>query len=401
VVEETDESVENTTDEATDVVEETGESVENTTGATTDTVQATSKVIGNATLVDNSQFGPERMGSSSGPDAGGIGKTTIDSAGASGTPVASDTTSESEAEGDVAGDDPTDRQTDVSGTTDAAAVGSADSADSADPDGGSDDRASGGTVPGAGGDVPLPFVGFAVGAAGLAGAAALGSSVGDGIVRTSRSLLVVGRGFHVGGVESVRVAGRGLRGWLTDARDRLWRLAALFRYSRYDDSDPLDHDRRRAIYETIADHPGVYLSAIDEQTGGSLSSVRHHLRILEEEGLITARKFRGKRRYFPVTRDAEDPAMVAALEDRSTASLLETLAETGPATGGRLAEKLDLDPSTVSHHLSRLEEEGLVDRERDGRAVVNALAGPARRVLTNDADAEDGDQPARPSVADD
>ncbi|APW96310.1 transcriptional regulator [Halobiforma lacisalsi AJ5] len=34
----------------------------------------------------------------------------------------------------------------------------------------------------------------------------------------------------------------------------------------------------------------------------------------------------------------------------------------------------ELDPSTVSHHLSSLEEDGLVVRERDGPAIVNRVA---------------------------
>jgi DNA-binding transcriptional ArsR family regulator len=42
---------------------------------------------------------------------------------------------------------------------------------------------------------------------------------------------------------------------------------------------------------------------------------------------------------------------------------------------------VDRDASTVSHHLSRLEADGLVERERDGPAVVNRLAPATRAAL--------------------
>jgi DNA-binding transcriptional ArsR family regulator len=58
----------------------------------------------------------------------------------------------------------------------------------------------------------------------------------------------------------------------------------------------------------------------------------------------------------------------------SVAGLLDALADLGTAHVGLLAEELDRDPSTVSHHLQRLADDELVVRERDGRAVVNRLA---------------------------
>jgi DNA-binding transcriptional ArsR family regulator len=53
--------------------------------------------------------------------------------------------------------------------------------------------------------------------------------------------------------------------------------------------------------------------------------------------------------------------------------VLEALAESADSVSG-LADRIDRDPSTVSHHLSRLEDDGLIHREREGQAVTNRLA---------------------------
>lgn len=168
---------------------------------------------------------------------------------------------------------------------------------------------------------------------------------------------------------SGRAAFRALRAGLHEP----WKYAAsVLRYSPYDESDPLEHEHRRTVYQAITENPGVYLSELGESSDISLSTVRHHLQVLERENLIKSEKIRGKRRFYPV--GADDTALVAALSDPAVRSLLETLADLGDARNDRLVEELERSPSTVSHHLSSLEEDGLIVRERRGRTNVNRLA---------------------------
>jgi len=49
--------------------------------------------------------------------------------------------------------------------------------------------------------------------------------------------------------------------------------------------------------------------------------------------------------------------------------------------------------STVSHHLSRLEEDALVERERDGQAVINRLPPDVADAFADDG-IEAGEEPA-------
>ncbi|MCA9489995.1 MAG: metalloregulator ArsR/SmtB family transcription factor [Myxococcales bacterium] len=86
--------------------------------------------------------------------------------------------------------------------------------------------------------------------------------------------------------------------------------------------------------------------------------------------------------------DEELGRMVATfkvLADESRLRILGILVTT-PCTGSELAERLGLQASTVSHHLTRLREVGLVRAERAGTSVTysldrDVLAGLGETVL--------------------
>ncbi|WP_178915111.1 ArsR family transcriptional regulator [Natronomonas gomsonensis] len=151
------------------------------------------------------------------------------------------------------------------------------------------------------------------------------------------------------------------------------------RYSRYDDSDPLEHEARERVYEIVNESPGSYLSEVSEEADLPLSTTRHHVRVLEREDLVSGAKLRGKRRFYPAY--AEGVELAAALNDDSTASIIDAIARLGSASVSDLAGELGRDPSTITHHLQRLEEDGIISREREGRAVMNKLSVEARTAL--------------------
>ena len=150
-------------------------------------------------------------------------------------------------------------------------------------------------------------------------------------------------------------------------------------YSKYDDSDPLDHEVRAAITETVDTTPGIYLSDLSERTNVPLSTLRHHLQVLETERVLTSTKIRGKRRYFPI--HSTGHALIAALSEAATAAILETLWRNGPSSVSSVAAAIDRDPSTVSYHLRRLEVDAVVEREQDGRVVMTKLSQRTRTVF--------------------
>ncbi|QRV14606.1 helix-turn-helix domain-containing protein [Haloterrigena salifodinae] len=309
------------------------------------------------------------------------------------------------------------------------ASASTDSSDGADDDednaasgGGADDGTGGSSVPdGTSTTADAVLVGLlgtitaAGAAAGSAGAAGGAASTGAGAGAAAGS--AGGAGSAAGGATAGGATGFAAN-WLgqSSVLRHLRRLGSLLPvkllsilgYSRYDDSDPLENDCRRTIYETIAADPGCYLSQVSEESGVALSTVRHHVRILEEEGLVAATKVNGKRRYFLADEAAvapgdggptvEDAELHAVLAEPAKRAVLETLSDLGSAPNGRLADELERDPSTVSHHLSALEEDGLVVREKEGRSVVNELA-PAVEAALSETEPPLEDEAVEPSAS--
>ena len=223
-------------------------------------------------------------------------------------------------------------------------------------------RGEAATVLSSGGSQPVP-----TGASGGA-ALGLGAVAAAAVVRSTP--LLTGSSSSTGAATS---------GYLSSLLDRVKPFVFPLRYSRYDDSDPLEHDAREQVYEIVNETPGSYLSEVSEQADLPLSTTRHHMKVLEREDLVSGAKLRGKRRFYPAY--AEGVELAAALNDDSTASIIDALARLGAASVSDLADDLGRDPSTISHHLQRLEADSIIVREREGRAVMNTLSPEARTAL--------------------
>lgn len=142
----------------------------------------------------------------------------------------------------------------------------------------------------------------------------------------------------------------------------------LFGYTRQADGAPLDNDNRERVFNHVRSAPGAHIAAIVDETEIPRSTVRYHLRVLEESGLLAGGQIRGRHRYAAAGVDLE---LAAALYDEPTRAVLETVARFEPVSLSELAEEVDRTPSTVAHHLDHLEEAGLLARESSaGRAHV-------------------------------
>jgi DNA-binding transcriptional ArsR family regulator len=228
----------------------------------------------------------------------------------------------------------------------------------------------------------IPVTGQAAAGAGLAvGAAAAAGTVllrGSAVTGTGagRSVARVAR---YGGANAVRRAGAGVL-------DRLFRIATFFRYSRYDDSDPLENEARAAVMDAVEADPGRPITEVAAAADVNLSTARYHVRVLQKEDMLMRVAVRGRKRLFPAF--TQDPELLAALSDEATAPLIDALRRLEPASVGALADELGKSPSTVTHHLQRLEDDGVVVRERAGRAVENSLAPTTREALAPSAEPE-------------
>lgn len=148
----------------------------------------------------------------------------------------------------------------------------------------------------------------------------------------------------------------------------------LFGYTRQADGATLENEIRERVFHHVRSTPGAHIAAITDGTEVPRSTVRYHLRVLEDEGLIDGATIRGRHRYAPVETDLE---LAAALHDEPTRAVLEAVGRFEPVSVTGIAEEIERAPSTVTHHLDQLERAGLLTRERTNGQVDVHLDGLA------------------------
>lgn len=166
----------------------------------------------------------------------------------------------------------------------------------------------------------------------------------------------------------------------TDAAvtDRFRTGTATSGLSRADTDGVLEQPTRAAVYGAIDDSPGTDLAGVADEVGVTKSTVRYHVRVLRDAGLIETAEVGGTLRVSTADADAE---LAGVLNEESSGAVLEAVAEREPASVTALASETDRALSTVSHHLAGLEERGLVERERRGEAVVTSLTPGTRTAM--------------------
>lgn len=169
-----------------------------------------------------------------------------------------------------------------------------------------------------------------------------------------------------------------LMAFIVPATENSAAFVLLATYSRYNDISPLEHDLRSDIIDIVGTLPGIYLARLVERTDCPASTVRYHTRVLEREEELQRASVWGNLRLFPAHTEPESFAYYAAIRDPASARVLRVIEAHGQVRPGRLSQILGRAPSTISHHLSRFEDEGLIERHRDGESVYVQLAPSVR-----------------------
>ena len=114
--------------------------------------------------------------------------------------------------------------------------------------------------------------------------------------------------------------------------------------------------------------PGAYLREIARSLHLSLGAVEYHLDRLTHGGLLSCRLHRAKKRYF-VAADISygDEVLIASLRQEVPRRILLHLLQHPGAAFRALLDIVTVSKSTLSFHMKRLVEAGLVREDRDGR----------------------------------
>jgi predicted transcriptional regulator len=141
----------------------------------------------------------------------------------------------------------------------------------------------------------------------------------------------------------------------------------------------IELESRRAIYQEIADSPGIHFRALLDALSYAQGTLQYHLRQLADEDLIDVSDDGKYTRYYPAADfDEAEQTMMNALRREYSRRILAHLLADGPLSTTDLSDRLDKAQSTTSWQLSKLADADLVAKERDGRSVVYEVTNPDR-----------------------
>jgi len=151
---------------------------------------------------------------------------------------------------------------------------------------------------------------------------------------------------------------------------------------------------RRDLYEFVRRNPGFHLREISRELNLSITLVDYHLRFLEKHELLTSAMDGEYKRFYPRSvpgaADARpalsdsEKQVLAFLRQPVPLRAIAFLMEHDAATHKEILEHVPVSPSTLSHHLKKMQAAGLIEhadpRERGYR--VTAPKSVARIMAT-------------------
>jgi predicted transcriptional regulator len=140
--------------------------------------------------------------------------------------------------------------------------------------------------------------------------------------------------------------------------------------------DVLELETRRKIYDLVAKNPGLHLSRIAELLEMRISLVEYHLIFLEKNQIVILSKESGYARcYVRGAVGTEDKRIIAVLRQEVPLRIVLYLLKNVISQHKDILEILDVAPSTLSYHLKKLLNHGIISvhtyGEERGYCITN------------------------------
>lgn len=148
----------------------------------------------------------------------------------------------------------------------------------------------------------------------------------------------------------------------------------------------LQLEARRHVFEAVRDNPGIHMRGIAKETGMPMGTLRYQLRYLEKHGLIVERRDGRKITYYPAKGemivDAQDKRYLAVLRQEIPRLIVLHLMMHPHSSHGELKPHFKISASTLSYHLKKLADSGIISKDDDGRYYVPDEERVAKVLIT-------------------
>lgn len=134
-------------------------------------------------------------------------------------------------------------------------------------------------------------------------------------------------------------------------------------------SNVLNNSSRDMVFNAIRSMPGIHLNRISKDAGINQGTLRHHIDILEKEKVIVTQRINGKVRFFMngSAYSDKEKTLISLLKNDIDSKIIYEILKGHPINNNSLAEKLGVCTSTVSWHLKRIKEQGIIEMDTDGK----------------------------------
>jgi predicted transcriptional regulator len=132
--------------------------------------------------------------------------------------------------------------------------------------------------------------------------------------------------------------------------------------------DPLDLENRKRIYECIRQSPGLHFREIQRRTSLPIGVLEYHLNYLVQKWLLSLEKHENFSRYYPGGQLSSDKQRIlSALRQEIPRGVILYLLRNPGATHGELLSNFTISGGTLSYHIKKLTNKGVVSVEKRGR----------------------------------
>lgn len=129
---------------------------------------------------------------------------------------------------------------------------------------------------------------------------------------------------------------------------------------------------RDTILQFIMDNPSTHLRKIQKSLGYSMGTTQYHVYRLEKEGKIISKTNGFYKNYFHVGIFLKNDIMTV-LNQESPRKIILFLLQNEPCNHGEIAQGIGLTSSTVSWHMKKLIELGVIDLRYNGKFSIYSI----------------------------
>ncbi len=126
--------------------------------------------------------------------------------------------------------------------------------------------------------------------------------------------------------------------------------------------DQLYDEMEIQINEFVEKCPGIRYNDLRRMLSMANGTMSRKLSNLEQKGKIRKVKDGGKTRYYPIEINFPEIMMISALRQKTTRDILEKFSSNNSISFQKLVSLIDKSPSTLSAHLKRLQESGILKK---------------------------------------